>query len=170
MKLIRIIKSVRHLLFLNKLRVILSLTGIAVGIAAVMIVVSVGEGARKKMLSQIEAMGSNLITVDAGKVKKVIGRQRQITKVTTLKEKDAEAIFESGRPAGINSIAPTQEQTLLVKYESGTTSTRVIGTTPEYPRIRNYEISSGRFFDAGENKIAKRVSVVGQKIVESLFR
>ena len=152
------------------MRVILSLTGIALGITSVIIMVSVGEGARSKMLSQIEAMGSNLITIDAGKVKTVIGRQRQTTNVTTLKEKDAEAIFESGQSAGINLIAPTQEQMLLVKYENGTTNTRIIGTTPEYPLIRNFKISSGRFFDSDENKIAQRVAVVGQKIVENLLR
>jgi putative ABC transport system permease protein len=120
------------------------------------------------MLSQIEAMGSNLITVDAGIVNEVIGRRRQTSKVTTLTEKDAEAIVEEC--ASVNAVAPTQEQTLLVKYENSLTSTRIIGTTSSYPSIRNYSIASGRFFSQDDNKLSLRAAVIGQKIVEYLFR
>ncbi|MGD8778357.1 MAG: ABC transporter permease [Ignavibacteria bacterium] len=167
MKLIRIIKSVRHLLFLNKLRVILSLIGIGVGITSVIIMVAIGEGARNKITSQIESMGSNLITIDAGKIEEVIGRKRQTTKATTLKEKDAEALLEEC--SYINLIAPTQDQTLLVKFRNGLTSARVIGTTSEYPQIRNYKISTGKFFTTNENRFSLRVAVLGQKIIEYLF-
>jgi putative ABC transport system permease protein len=156
------------MLFLSALRVVLSLTGIAIGITSVIIVVSIGEGARGRMLSQIEAMGSNLITVDAGIVNEVIGRRRQASKVTTLKEKDAEAIVEEC--ASVNAVAPTQEQTLLVKYENSLTSTRIIGTTSSYPSIKNYFIASGRFFSQDDNKLSRRAAVIGQKTVEYLFQ
>ena len=167
MKLIRIINSVRKVLFINKLRIFLSLIGISIGITAVIIITAFGSGANNKMLSQIEKMGSNLITIDAGKIKEVFGRKRQLNKVTTLKEKDYTAIVEK---CG-NSIiaAPTQEQTLIVKFRDGTTTGRIIGTTPDYPAIRNFKISKGRFFTDEENISSSRVAVVGKKMIDNLF-
>ncbi|MBI1936740.1 MAG: ABC transporter permease [Ignavibacteriales bacterium] len=167
MKLIRIIKSIRRLLFINKLRVVLSLIGITVGITSVIIMTALGEGARNKMLSQIEAMGSNLITIDAGKIKEVIGRKRQTQKVNTLKLKDSDALIEEC--GSIDKIAPTQDQAFLIKYGNGGTNCRVIGTTPDYPAIRNFKIDYGRFFTEEENKISARAAIVGTKVVDNLF-
>lgn len=155
-------------MFLNKMRVVLSLIGIAIGIAAVIILVAIGNGASSKMLSQIEKMGSNLITIDAGKIKEVLGRRRQVSKVISLKEKDCDAILEG---CSRNIIAaPTQDKTLLIKYGNGATTGRVIGTTQEYPGIRNFKIARGRFFTGDENKLSSRVAVIGLKIVDNLFK
>ncbi|MBI2430271.1 MAG: ABC transporter permease [Ignavibacteriales bacterium] len=168
MKALRIIKSVRRILFLNPLRVTLSLAGIAIGIASVIIIVALGEGARSNMLSQIEAMGSNVITIDAGLVKEVTGRRRQASKVTTLKENDAAAISDECR--SVTAVAPTQEQTLVIKYENGSATGRIIGTSPAFPEIRNFSIASGRFFSDEDNKLSRRFAVIGHKFVEYLFR
>lgn len=152
---------------MNKSRVFLSLTGIALGIASVIVLVAIGNGASNKMLSQIQSMGTNLITIDAGKVKEVLGRRRQVSKATSLKEKDCEIILEE---CGSKiTAAPTQEQTRLIKYENGTTSGRVIGTTPEYPEIRNFRVARGRFFTDEENKLSSRVVVIGTKVISNLF-
>lgn len=155
------------MLFLNPLRVVLSLTGIAIGIASVIIIVALGEGARTNMLSQIEAMGSNVITIDAGLVKEVTGRRRQASKVTTLKESDAAAI--SDNCSVVRAVAPTQEQTLVIRYESGSTTGRIIGTSPAFPEIRNFSIASGRFFSDEDDKLSRRTAVIGHKFVEHLF-
>lgn len=156
------------MLFLNKLRAALSLTGIAIGIASVIMIVSLGEGARTRTLSQIEAMGSNIITIDAGLAKDVGGRNRQAVKVTTLKEKDARIIAEECSFAA--SVAPTQEQSLVVKYEEGSATARIIGTYAAYPAIRNFSIASGRFFTGDDNALSLRRAVIGHKFVEFLFR
>jgi putative ABC transport system permease protein len=167
MRLIRILKSARRRLSIRTLRVSLSLSGIAVGIASVIVVVAIGTGARNSMLAQIETMGKNLITIDAGKVKEVIGRKRQTTKETTLKERDCEAIVEGSRYT--ITAAPTQDRTFLIKYGNGATTARVIGTTPAYPAIRSYRIAAGRCCSDEDNKLSARVAVVGAKIVSSLF-
>jgi len=156
------------MLFLNPLRAVLSLAGIAVGITSVIIIVSLGEGAQRKMLSQIESMGSNVITVDAGLVKEVTGRKRQANKTITLKEKDVEAIVEAC--PSITAIAPTQEQTLVVKYEEGATIARIIGTYPAFSALRNFSVASGRFINQDDNKLSLRTAVIGNKFVEYLFR
>jgi putative ABC transport system permease protein len=160
-------KSVRRILFLNPVRVVRSLAGIAIGITSVIIIVSLGEGARSKILSQIEAMGSNVITVDAGLIKEVVGRRWQASNVTSLKEKDAISI--AAECSSINAIAPTQEKTMVVKYGDASTTARIIGTTPSYPFIRNFSIGSGRFISQDDNTLSLRTVVIGQKCVEYLF-
>ena len=70
----------------------------------------------------------------------------------------------------MTSVAPTQQEMASARYKDGTTNTTIIGTTPAFAVVRNYQISSGRFFDSEENKLSSRVAVVGHKIVESLFR
>jgi putative ABC transport system permease protein len=167
MKYWRIIKSVRKLLFLNKLRVVLSLSGIAIGIACSITAVGIGEGAREVMLTRIGQMGSNLITVSAGTFKEAFGRKMQTARVTTLKLKDSEAIEEGC--SYISLVAPAQGQMAFAKYKNSTTSTNLIGTTSDYPMIRNYPVVSGRFFNSDENKLLLRVAVIGQKIVRALF-
>lgn len=156
------------MLFINPMRVVMSLTGIAVGITSVIIIMSIGDGARSKMLSQIEAMGTNVITIDAGLIKELTGRRRQAAKVTTLNEKDAGAVIEEC--PSVCAIAPTQEQSLVVKYDNGSTTARIIGTTPAFPSIRNFSIASGRFFSEDDNILSLRTAVIGHKFVEYLFR
>ena len=154
---------------LNKMRIALSLAGIAVGITSVIITVALGDGSRARTVAELASFGSNVLTVDAGKVNIVIGRRRETSKVTTLKEKDAEAIVE--RCGSVSMVAPTQDMMVqAIKYQNGSTGTRVIGTTPDFPLIRNYAICSGRFFDGEDSRSARRVAVIGQKIVIYLFR
>jgi putative ABC transport system permease protein len=167
MKTLRVLSSLRRRLLPGRLRTVLSLASIAIGIAAAITVTSVGIGARNSMLAQVETMGKNLITIDAGKVREVIGRKRQTTKVTTLKERDCDAILRNSRFPVIAS--PTQDMPFLVKYANGTTSCRVIGTTPAYPAIRNYRVASGRFFSDEDITLSARVAVVGTKVREILF-
>lgn len=83
-----------EILAAHKLRTALSVLGIVVGVAAVVVMVSIGKGAEKRILDQIRAMGTNLITVSAGQTRLVAGRQRQMTTVTSLLPADAKAIAQ----------------------------------------------------------------------------
>ena len=157
----------RRLVFLNKLRAVLSMSGIAVGIAAVMVSVAVGEGTRALVLSQMQATGSNVISVAAGTYKEVFGRKMQTRIVTTLKEEDAIAIEEGC--GSVTLVAPMQQQMALARYKGVSTSTRVIGSTAGYRIIRNFTVASGRFFTTEEDARSMRVAVIGNKIVKSLF-
>ncbi len=168
MKQWRIIRSIRRRLFVNKLRVILSLSGIAIGITCEIVTVGVGEGARLAVLDQINSMGGNLVTVAAGTFKVAFGRKMQTTFVTTLKQGDADAIL--AECPYVKAVAPAQQGMALVRYRNGSTSTSVIGTTPQFAEVKHYELSSGRFFNEEENRLSLRVAILGRKIVESLFR
>lgn len=167
MKRMRIIKTVFRFSKFRKMRSILSVISISFGIASVIILSAIGSGAGASLSEKIAAVGSNLITIDAAKVREVTGRSRQAEKAVSLKETDIESIL-LGTDESI-SIAPTQERSFYIKYGDASTNCRVIGTVPDYLKIRNYSVERGRCFDGEENSASSRVAVVGHKIVENLF-
>ncbi len=167
MKLYRNIKISRKTLFSHKLRTFLALLGITIGVAAVIIMVAVGEGAQHEVLQQIEAMGSNLLVVNAGRVKTFAGRERQIGIVTTLKIRDSEAITEECSAVALT--APAQDRTLQVKYGNYSTMTKILGSSSAFQSIRNFPTIKGRFFTDEENKATFRVAVIGSQVFDNLF-
>ena len=167
MKLYRNIRISRKTLFLHKLRTFLALLGITIGVAAVIIMVAIGEGAQREVLQQIEAMGTNLLVVSAGRVKTFAGRERQIGIVTTLKIRDSEAIAEDCSAVAL--AAPAQDRTLQVKYGNYSTLTKILGTFSAFQNIRNFPTVKGRFFTEEENKAALRIAVIGSQVFDNLF-
>ena len=157
----------QKILLAHRVRTALSLSGIIIGICAVMVMVSIGKGTEEKVISQITDMGSNLLVVSAGQVKIIAGRARQTKVVTTLEPGDALKIMS--RATSVNYAVPAQSKKLQVKYGSLSTKTIVMGTTPDILRVRNYSISEGRFFDEDENRGMRRVAVLGQTVVKNIF-
>lgn len=167
MKIYRNIKLTRKTLSAHKVRTFLALTGITVGVAAVIVMTAIGRGARVEVLGQIEQMGSNLISVRAGKVQTIVGRERQVSNVTTLKLKDFLAI--QNECPSVSLAAPVQDRPLKVKYGNYFTTAEIWGTTGDFPCIRNYTAAGGRFFTPEENKASMRVAVMGDQIRQDLF-
>lgn len=157
----------QKILLAHKVRTVLSLSGIIIGICAVMIMVSIGKGTEKKIISQITRMGSNLLVINAGQVKIIAGRARQTKLVTTLEPKDARNIL--AKSSSVNYAVPAQNKKLQVKYGNLNTKTGIVGTTADILRVRNYALSKGRFFDEDEDKGRRRVAVLGQTVVENIF-
>jgi putative ABC transport system permease protein len=168
MKLFRSLKLSGKSLLANKLRTFLALMGISIGLAAVTIMVAVGQGAQREVLRQIESMGTNLLIVKAGKVKKMIRRQWQFGDVTTLRDKDAGAIIKE--IPYVADAAPTQDRSLRVKYGNISTMAEIVGTTPSFEKIRNYRLAGGRFFEDDENRAGLRLAVIGSDVVKNLFK
>ncbi|OGX19150.1 MAG: hypothetical protein A3K83_05315 [Omnitrophica WOR_2 bacterium RBG_13_44_8b] len=157
----------KKLLLEHKMRTILSLSGIIIGVCSVIIMVSIGRGTEEKVVREINKMGENLLIVNAGQVKIIAGRQRQTQLVTTLELRDAEDI--SARASNVNYAVPAQQKKLQVKYAELSTKTNVAGTTTDIQKAQNYSLRKGRFFDEDENKGSRRVAVVGQTVVENIF-
>ncbi len=157
----------KKILLEHKLRTILSLSGIIIGVCSVIIMVAMGQGTEEKVVSQITQMGKNLLMVNAGQVKIMAGRKRQTKLVTTLDLKDADRIFE--RAFNINYVVPIQRKKMQVKYRNLSTKTNIVGTTSDIVEVQNYAIKKGRFFEEDENKGLRRVAVIGQTVVENLF-
>lgn len=134
---------------------------------AVVVMVSMGRGAQKRILDMIHDMGTNLIVVNAGHITLVGGRERQSAIVTTLKPADADAIQD--HCASVADVAPETSRKMNVQWGSENMMTNVLGVTSAAFRIRNIEIEIGRIFDSTENDSAGRVAIVGSVIVEKLF-
>ena len=167
MKISKSIRISRNQLLSNKIRTILSLIGIIIGVSAVIIMVAIGNGAQKEVLNKIESMGTNLIVVNAGQVQKTSGRQQIRGTVTTLTIEDAD-ILASECPA-VSKSTPVQTKKLLVKWGNLSSNTTITGTTSDYQTIRNFYIERGTFFSEEENKASVRYAVLGQTVVKNLF-
>jgi putative ABC transport system permease protein len=150
----------------HKLRALLAIVGIVVGVAAVIVMLAVGEGAKLEVLGKIQGLGTNLLIVSAGQLKSIAGRPQLVGHVTTLDLRDARAITEEC--AAVARVAPIQSRKLAVKYGTGTTNTSVVGTSADFPTVREFRTIGGRFFDADEVQGAQRVAVVGQTVLTNL--
>ena len=167
MDITRSIRISRKQLAAHKLRTALALTGIVIGVSAVIIMVAIGNGAQEEVLSKIEAMGTNLLIVNAGQVQKSAGRQQIRGTVTTLTIEDVDAI---GREcSAVEAVTPLQSKKMQVKYGNLSTNTTVVGTTTEFRKVRNFRVSTGVFFTEEENLASRRAAVLGQSVVNNLF-
>jgi putative ABC transport system permease protein len=150
----------------HKLRALLAILGIVVGVAAVIVMLAVGEGAKQDVLGKIQGLGTNILIVSAGQLKNVAGRPQLVGNVTTLDLRDAKAILEECH--AVARVAPIQSRKLAVKYGTGTTNTSIVGTSADFPTVREFRTIVGRFFDADEVQGAQRVAVVGQTVLTNL--
>jgi putative ABC transport system permease protein len=156
-----------QILAAHKLRTLLSLTGVVVGVGAVILMVSVGRGAEKRILDRIRGMGTDLLIVNAAPARLMIGRQRTVATVTTLTPADARAI--AAECSGVVAAAPAVNKSLVVRWEGNNTTTTVTGLASEGFHIRNIVVSSGRAFDADEDRTRRRVAVLGSTVVKNIF-
>lgn len=150
----------------HKLRAVLATLGIVVGVAAVIVMLAVGEGARRQVLGKIEGLGTNLVIVSAGQTKLVAGRPQIVGNVTTLDLRDVRAITEEC-PA-VSQVVPIHSRKLAVKYGTGTTNANIVGTSAEFADVREFRTIRGRFFDSDDVVSAQRVAVVGQTVLTNL--
>ncbi len=150
----------------HKLRVLLAILGIVVGVAAVIVMLAVGEGAKRDVLGKIQGLGTNILIVSAGQLKNVAGRPQLVGNVTTLDLRDAKGIIEEC-PA-VARITPIQSRKLAVKYGTGTANANIVGTSADFPTVREFRTVVGRFFDADEVQGAQRVAIVGQTVLTNL--
>ena len=167
MKVIRGTRIALKTLFAHKMRTGLATLGIVIGVGSVIVMVSIGDGAQKEVLSKIQAMGTDLIMITAGQVRIVAGRQRQTGNVTTLTLRDCKAIEDEAR--SIRNIAPAQGRKMLVKYDALSTSTTVTGTTGAVLAVRSLGLAQGRFFTEDEDSATQRVAVIGKTVADNLF-
>lgn len=168
MKLVRNIALSRKALRQHPIRTLLAVAGTAVGAAAVVTTVAVGNGAEREVQDRIDALGRNVLMVYRGLIEPTPTRSGTSgTYVTTLREGDSEAILANSRL--VQAVAPAQERDLQLKYGNESMFATVRGTTPEYEEIRNFRTVAGRYFTHEENQRAERVVVIGWLAKEALF-
>ena len=148
----------------NKLRSLLTMLGIVIGVAAVIAMVALGSGAQKSIQERISALGTTLLTVSPGQIfgrGVASGNDR-----ARLYIKDAEAI--SRNATYIVGVQPEMSGQYQVQFGSTNTNTQVVGTTANYMTVRRYDLAAGRMFTEGEDKSRQRVAVVGPQVLVNL--
>ena len=150
----------------HKLRSFLTILGIVIGVAAVISLMSIGRGAEARIISNIESMGSDLITISPGA--RTWGGVRSASGgAATLTMEDAEAIAE--QVAYVDLVAPTYSTSLQLVVGGENMNSQVTGVPPEYQEIQNLEIASGAFFTEYDYQRGAKVVVLGSEVKETLF-
>jgi len=150
----------------NKMRSILTMLGMIIGVAAVIAMVAIGAGANERISAQIASIGSNLIMILPGSTTSG-GLRSGFGGVPTLTMGDARAIGKEIPAVGL--AGPTIRNTAPVVYGNQNWSTIIQGVTPEYFQIREWMVVGGRYFTAAEVEAAAKVAVLGQTVSNSLF-
>src|SRR5438445_1865774 len=150
----------------NKGRSVLTTLGIIIGVAAVIAIVALGEGASASVSSQLAGLGTNLLTIQPGSTRSG-GASTGAGTGTTLKAADADAIAQN--IPGLNGVSPVVSGNAQVIYGSQNWSTRVQGVTPPYLTINDWKIGQGSAFTDQDNTNANNVAVIGQTVATNLF-
>ena len=160
------LKMAVNSLKVNMLRSALTSLGVIIGVSAVIIMLAVGTGASKKVTENMEAMGTNILTIRSASAKTGGVHMGMGTK-PTLTSKDAEAIKKMAR--GILAISTMSSQTQQLTYGNQNWSTTVYGIQPAYLYIKNYEIEMGRGFIPEDLQNSAKVTLIGSTIATELF-
>ncbi len=164
MLIIDLFKMALRSLIANTMRTFLTALGMIIGVASVISMISIGEGARQQTLSTIEKFGTNIITIKPGRKK---NKHVSSDKVKTLKLKDAEAI-EKSIPL-ITGVAAQVYRSAQLKYGSKNTNTTIRGTGEKYLKLSNFNIKQGRYFTKQEVHSVRKVAVIGATVIKNLF-
>jgi putative ABC transport system permease protein len=156
-----------QLLAAHRLRTALSVSGLLIGVAAVMVMAAIGRGAEQQLRARLQAMGTDLLVISAAPAPRVAGRPRQVAVQTDLSADDAVTLLQES-PAAIAS-APAINRSAVLRWEGLNRATGLSGTTAEGLRIRNIRAAAGRLFDDADDRMQQRVAVIGPAVARSLF-
>lgn len=146
----------------NVLRSVLTTLGIVIGIAAVITMVALGEGAQQRVEEQINRMGTSILTVRPGQ--QMWGGVSRGN--AELSVEDAVALRDQSN--GLLQVSPEQQSRLQVSYKRWNSNTQIMGVWPEYFDMYDHGLQFGRFFDQGEVQGRRRVAVLGYNMPETL--
>ena len=150
----------------NKFRSFLSMLGIIIGVAAVIIMMAIGQGSKQSVRADLSKMGTNLLTIRPGADMRG-GVRRDPSEMQTLKMADYEAIVNEATL--ITHVSPEVTSSGQVIYGAKNTNTSVYGESPEYLDIKLWTVENGSCFTDEDVKKSAKVCVVGKTIVEELF-
>jgi len=167
MQALRLVKVAGKSIIKNKMRTLLTMLGIIIGVGAVIIMVAIGEGAQSQIEEQIQNLGTNMVVVTPGSAN-TSGASQGAGSFSRLTIEDAEKIQnESIYAANVSPVLSSFFAQIV--GGDGNWRASILGVTPEYQEIRNWGTTSGRFFDAQDNRRANKVVILGQTVVENLF-
>jgi len=153
----------------NKLRSGLTILGMTIGVASVIVLIAVGNGSSKAVQSRIQSLGTNVLLVMSG-----IGRggaRASTSSTVSLTKQDAQALQQPGRAPDVKSASPVVNAASAKLVFNGTSyePSSFIGTTPSYLTAHSYQVQEGASFTAADVSQHRRVAVIGQTVVQELF-
>ncbi len=153
-------------IFKNKMRTLLTMLGIIIGVGAVIVMVAIGEGAQARIQTQINSLGTNLIMVfpgsfQQGSVRMGAGTAQQLSNDDYDRLRKNNTLFQA-----ISPVARTGGQVI---GGTGNWSTGIWGVSEDFLKIRDWKLESGEFFTANDVKTQNKVCVIGKTIVKNLF-
>ena len=166
----RVIQIAWNGLYKNKVRSLLTMLGVIIGVAAVIIMTAVSAGTEKTIEEQITGLGSNLIFISQSFSRGGVGPGPGGPGEDSngLVYDDATAIAE--QVEGVEGVVVDQNSSETVKYGGvSLDSISILGTTPDFPTVRDMAITSGRYFNAADVERKQKVAVLGSTLAEELF-
>lgn len=152
----------------NKLRAGLTMLGVIIGVAAVIALLAVGQGASAAITQQVQGIGSNLLFIFPGSFQQN-GVRSAVGSATTLTLEDANALLDSTCCPDVARVAPVFQANVQVVAGGNNTNTSVTGTTPDFQQVRNFYVGQGRFVDWRDDETLARVAVLGTTTSKQLF-
>ncbi|HUK32345.1 MAG TPA: ABC transporter permease, partial [Vicinamibacterales bacterium] len=150
----------------NAMRSLLTMLGVFIGVAALIAMVAVGQGANEAVKKQIESLGTNLLVVMPGAVT-TTGVRGGFGSASTLTVSDALAIKHEA--AAVAQVSYFNRQLGQIVYGNQNWSTQIQGVSPNYPPITNWQIAAGRSFTEEDEAQSAQVTVIGQTVYKQLF-
>jgi len=160
-----LLETAWHALATHRMRSFLTMLGMVIGVAAVILMMAIGEGAQAMVRDAIKSMGSNLFIIMSG-ASTSGGARVPSGSAPTLTFDDADAI---GELKDVLAAAPVSSGTAQLIYNGINWSTSVFGTTPDYVTVRDWPMESGGFFSEADVRSGARVAVIGQVVARELF-
>lgn len=154
-----------HGLLANKLRSILTMLGVIIGVGAIITTTSIGEGAKADITERIQTLGANILAVRPGQ--SMFRGRGSADARRTLTVEDVGALRERGQNFGY--VTPEISSRAQIKFLNKNSNTTIVGTSPEYLVTANFTVENGKFFSENDIRYRKKVCVLGKTVVDNLF-
>src|SRR5436853_4974849 len=152
----------------NKMRSMLTMLGIIIGVGAVIAMIAIGQGASSQIQSQIAQLGNNMLFVMAGS-SRTGGMRGGSGSTNTLTVEDSEAIARECPSVRMTTPGVRAGGQLVVGNQNWSASSGIMGVNENFPDIRSWPVTSGEFFTEGDVRTAARVCVIGKTVADNLF-
>lgn len=166
MNLTNLFKIALRALANNKMRGILTMLGIIIGVASVITMLAIGQGSKRSIQAEISEMGSNMIMIQPGGDIRG-GVRQEASSMETLKLEDYQNIVDETRY--VAAVSPSVNSSGQVIYGANNAPTTIYGISPDYMEIRRYKVEDGEMFSDQDIAVAAKVCVVGKTVVDNLF-
>ncbi|HKT56905.1 MAG TPA: ABC transporter permease [Microbacterium sp.] len=153
----------------RRMRSALTVLGVLIGIAAVMLTVGLGQGAQQKVTEQIDSLGSNLLVVSPGSTTSTTGLRGGRGSATTLTATDAATLADPQVAPDVAAVAPVSQGSENVVAGTNNWTTSIVGTTPDWLGVRARTVTEGRFFTQQDVNSSAPVAVIGSTTAQELF-